>query len=125
MDPRTGQVLAWVGGRTREGMLGWNRAVDALRQPGSAFKPLSVYIPALEAGIGPATVIDDAPVTWTDPITGEKFSPRNYSGYFSGLVTIRHAVRESLNVVACKVQDLIGIPKSLETAVRLGITSLV
>ncbi|MGI6163852.1 MAG: transglycosylase domain-containing protein [Bacillota bacterium] len=125
MDVRTGHLLAMVGGRKHEGMLGWNRAIDAKRQPGSSFKPIAVYVPALEEGMGPYTVIDDAPVTWVDPATGEKFSPRNYSGTFQGLVTMRSAVRQSLNVIACKVQDMIGLKKSLEMAEKLGITSLV
>ena len=125
MDAKTGHLLAIVGGRKREGSLGWNRAIDAKRQPGSSFKPLAVYVPALEEGLGPGTVIDDSPITWTDPATGERFSPRNYSGTFQGLVTLRTAVRESLNVVAAKVQDIIGLRKSLEMAERMGITSLV
>lgn len=125
MDSTTGHILAMVGGRKHEGMLGWNRAVDARRQPGSAFKPLAVYIPAIEAGMGPWTVIDDSPVTWVDPVTKEQFSPQNYTGTFKGLVSMRTAVRESLNVVAAKVQDMVGIQKSLETAEKLGITTLV
>lgn len=125
MDVKTGHILAMVGGRKHEGMLGWNRAVDAKRQPGSAFKPLAVYVPALEEGMGPATVISDSPVTWVDPVTKEEFSPRNYTGVFQGLVTMRKAITESLNVVACKVQDLVGLEKSLEMAERLGITTLV
>ncbi len=125
MDVKTGHLLALVGGRRHESMLGWNRAIDAKRQPGSAFKPISVYIPALEQGMGPYTVIDDAPVTWVDPTTGEKFSPRNYSGTFQGLVTMRSGVRQSLNVVACKVQDMVGLRNSLEMSEKLGITTLV
>jgi len=126
MDVDTGHILAMSGGRKHEGMLAWNRAVDAKRQPGSAFKPLAVYVPALEEGIMPTTLVEDTPVTWVDPQTGEEFSPRNYSGTFSGVpVTVRYAVQESLNVVACKVQDMIGIAKSLEMAEKMGITSLV
>jgi penicillin-binding protein 1A len=126
LDADTGHILAMSGGRKHEEMLAWNRAVDTKRQPGSAFKPLAVYVPALEAGITPTTFVEDTPVTWTDPVTGEEFSPRNYSGTFSGVpVTIRYAVQESLNVIACKVQDMVGIPKSLETAEKMGITSLV
>jgi penicillin-binding protein 1A len=125
MDVKTGHVLAIVGGRKHEGMLSWNRAIDAKRQPGSSFKPLAVYVPAIEAGMGPSTVIDDSPITWQDPATGEKFSPRNYSGTFQGPVSMRKAVRESLNVVAAKVQDMVGIDRSFESAVRLGVTSLV
>jgi penicillin-binding protein 1A len=126
MDADTGHVLAMVGGRKHEGMLAWNRAVDTKRQPGSAFKPLAVYVPALESGITPITLVEDTPVTWVDPVTGEEFSPQNYSGTFSGVpVTIRYAVQESLNVIAAKVQDMVGIEKSVETAERMGITSLV
>lgn len=125
MDVKTGDVLAIVGGRKHTGLLGWNRALDTKRQPGSSFKPLAAYVPAIEQGMGPGTVIDDSPVTWRDPTTGERFSPRNYSGDFQGPVTLRKALRESLNVVAAKVQDIVGIDKSFETAQRLGITSLV
>lgn len=125
MDVKTGNVLAMVGGRKHEGMLAWNRAVDTKRQPGSSFKPLAVYIPALESGIMPNLVVNDSPVTYTDPVTGEKFSPTNYDGSYHGLVTMREAVRQSLNVVAVKIQDMVGTKKSLETAEKMGITSLV
>lgn len=125
MDVKTGNVLAMVGGRKHEEMLAWNRAVDTKRQPGSAFKPLSVYVPALESGILPNLVVNDSPITFTDPVTGEKWSPTNYDGSFSGLVTMREAVRRSLNVVAAKIQDMIGTKLSLETAEKMGITSLV
>lgn len=125
MDVKSGHVLAMVGGRQHEEMLAWNRAVDTKRQPGSAFKPLSVYVPALEAGMTPALVVNDSPVEYIDPITKEKFSPVNYDGSFSGLVTMREAVRRSLNVVAVKVHDVIGFARSIEGAEKLGITSLV
>lgn len=125
MDVKTGGILAMVGGRQHEGMLAWNRAIDTKRQPGSSFKPLAVYIPALEAGMSPGTIMDDSPVTFVDPTTKEEYSPTNYDGTFSGLVTLRTAVMRSLNVVASKVQDMIGFKKSLETAEKMGITSLV
>ncbi len=125
LDSKTGHILAIVGGRKHEGMLGWNRAIDAKRQPGSSFKPIAAYVPAIEAGMGPGTVVDDSPVTWVDPITKEQFSPRNYSGTFQGPMTFRQAVRESINVVAAKVQDMVGTDQSLATAARMGITSLV
>ncbi|MGI6643612.1 MAG: transglycosylase domain-containing protein [Bacillota bacterium] len=125
LDSKTGHILAIVGGRKHEGMLGWNRAIDAKRQPGSSFKPIAAYVPAIEAGMGPGTVVDDSPVTWVDPVTGERFSPRNYSGTFQGPMTLRKAVRESVNVVAAKVQDMVGTDQSLAMAMRMGITSLV
>lgn len=124
MDPKTGHILAMVGGREHKGMLSWNRAVDTTRQPGSAIKPLAVYIPALEMGMSPATVVDDSPYTWKDPYTGEEFSPQNYGGTFRGLITIRDAVRESVNVVAFKVFEKVTPRVGVESCERLGITTL-
>ncbi len=125
MDAKTGYILAMIGGRQHESMLAWNRATDAKRQPGSSFKPLAVYIPAIEQGMSPSMIVDDSPVTWTDPVTGEQFSPKNYSRTFKGPVSMRTGVLESLNVVACKVHDLVGISNSVDYVERLGITSLV
>jgi penicillin-binding protein 1A len=124
MDPKTGHILAMVGGREHQGMLSWNRAVDTTRQPGSAIKPIAVYVPALEMGMSPATVVDDSPYTWKDPYTGEEFSPQNYGGTFRGLITIRDAIRESVNVVAFKVFEQVTPKVGVETCERFGITTL-
>ena len=110
-----GSVRAMVGGREYAHSQ-FNRAVQSLRQPGSAFK-LFVYLAALEEGFGPDTVIDDAPITiggWT---------PRNYDGRYHGPVTLQNAVARSLNSVAVRIGESIGRGKVVQLARRLGITA--
>ena len=110
-----GAVLAMVGGR-RYGVSQFNRVTGALRQPGSAFKPI-VYLPALESGMTPDTKVRDA------PITVDGWTPRNFSGRFSGEVTLREAVARSLNTVAVRVSEDVGRDRVVQAARRLGITS--
>ncbi|HSE92754.1 MAG TPA: penicillin-binding protein 1A [Methylomirabilota bacterium] len=121
IDPQTGFVKAMVGGydffRSE-----FNRAVQAKRQPGSAFKPL-VYIAALEAGFTPATRVDDAPVTYPAGRNGNAWKPENYDRLFRGPTTLQQAVEESVNVVTVKVQERIGVNRTIQVARRLGITS--
>jgi len=130
MDPFTGELRAMVGGRTHDNILGHNRVWQTYRQPGSAFKPLAVYTPALESGWTAATVVDDAPVSYS-LVTGQTWVPHNYResgwplGAYRGLTTVREAIRRSVNVVAVKVLNEIGIDAGLEAAQRLGISSLV
>ncbi|NKB49179.1 MAG: PBP1A family penicillin-binding protein [Alphaproteobacteria bacterium] len=114
MTPR-GEVCAMVGGRNYAKSQ-FNRATQALRQPGSAFKPM-VYLPALEAGMTPDTPVLDAPIT----IDG--WTPRNFSGDFHGEVTLREAVARSFNTTAVRVAEDIGRDNVLQAARRLGITS--
>ncbi len=110
-----GAVRAMVGGRDY-GASQFNRATQALRQPGSAFK-LFVYLAALEAGLSPDDVVEDAPLT----IDG--WSPRNYDGRYAGAVTVREALARSINTVAVRVADQVGPGGVIEVARRLGITS--
>ncbi len=110
-----GAVCAMVGGRSY-GDSQFNRATQALRQPGSAFKPI-VYLPALEAGMTPDTPVLDA------PITVEGWAPRNFSGDFRGEITLREAVARSINTTAVRVAEDIGRDQVLQSARRLGITS--
>ena len=119
IDHTTGQVKAVVGGRSEKVRRGLNRATQSLRQPGSTIKPLAVYAPALDNGYTIATVIDDAPVSYG------KYSPDNYGGKFSGLVTVREGIQHSLNVVAVKIVQDIGLSRSADYLKRFGITSLV
>jgi penicillin-binding protein 1A len=108
-----GRVLAMVGGRDyRESQ--FNRATQALRQPGSAFKPF-VYLAALEAGLGPDTVVDDAPLT----IRG--WSPANFDRRFRGPIRIADAVAQSVNTVAVRVSEQVGRARVIDAAHRLGI----
>jgi penicillin-binding protein 1A len=121
IDPQTGYIRAMVGGydffRSE-----FNRAVQARRQPGSAFKPF-VYIAALESGLTPATVIDDSPVTYPVGRNGQPWRPDNYDRKFRGPTTLQQAVEESVNVVTVKLQEQIGINRTIQVARRLGISS--
>jgi penicillin-binding protein 1A len=120
MEVGTGYVLAMVGGYDF-GRSQFNRAVQALRQPGSAFKPI-IYAAGIEAGMTPATVIVDAPMVVT--LTGkESWRPENYSQKFYGPTTLRTALTHSRNVVTVKLLEKIGVLRALACARRLGITS--
>ena len=121
VEPQTGYVKAMVGGsdffRSE-----FNRAVQAKRQPGSAFKPF-IYIAALEAGFTPASQIEDSPVSFPIGKNGQVWKPENYDRKFRGSTTLQQAVEESVNVVTVKLQDRIGLAKTIQVARRLGITS--
>ena len=110
-----GAVLAMVGGRDYAASQ-FNRATQALRQPGSAFK-LFVYLAALESGMSPRARIEDA------PITVEGWSPRNYDGRFHGAVTLEEAFARSLNTAAVRISETVGRPEVVKTARRLGLSS--
>ena len=115
IDPHNGHILAMVGGR---GTDHFNRATQAVRQPGSAFKPF-VYISAVEKGMTPGTIVDDSPVT----IAG--WSPQNYSRTFSGKMTLRQALMNSVNVPAVKIAQEVGMHNILANAENMGISTLV
>ena len=115
LDPQTGYIKAMVGGRGGDQ---FNRAVMAVRQPGSAFKPF-VYLTALENGFTPATVIDDRPISFGN------WSPQNYDRKFRGHVTLRTALEQSLNVPTVILAQKVGPEKILHNAQLLGITTLV
>ena len=121
IEPQTGYIRAIVGGsdffRSE-----FNRAVQARRQPGSAFKPF-VYIAALEAGFTPATRVDDAPVSYAVGQNGNPWKPENYDRKYRGPTTLQQAIEESVNVVTVKVQERIGITRTVQVARRLGISS--
>jgi 1A family penicillin-binding protein len=121
IEPQTGYVRAMVGGydffRSE-----FNRAVQARRQPGSAFKPF-VYVAALEAGFTPATRVDDAPVSYAVGSNGQAWKPDNYDRKFRGSITLQQAIEESVNVVTVKVQERIGLSRTIQMARRFGISS--
>ncbi|MBN2053355.1 penicillin-binding protein 1A, partial [bacterium] len=121
MDVRDGSVRAMVGGRSFEDSQ-FNRATQAHRQVGSAIKPI-IYLTAMEAGLSPATLTTDAPVSYWDPWTRQRWSPRNYTRKFAGRITLMQGMEESINITAVKLVDQLGIEKVLETARRLGITN--
>ncbi len=112
---KDGAVRAMVGGRDyRQNQ--FNRAVQAVRQPGSAFKPF-VYLAGLESGLTPSTVMVDAPLN----IAG--WRPGNYDGKHVGRISLETALARSINTVAAKVANEAGIGRVIDVAERLGITS--
>ena len=121
LEPQTGYIKAMVGGydffRSE-----FNRAVQARRQPGSAFKPF-VYIAALESGMTPASVVEDAPVEYAVGKNGKPWKPDNYDRKFRGPITYQQALEESINVATIKVQERIGIRRTVDVARRLGVES--
>ncbi|WP_051585815.1 PBP1A family penicillin-binding protein [Caldanaerobius polysaccharolyticus] len=121
LDPKTGEVKGMVGGRgTQSGKFLLNRAVSR-RQPGSAIKPITVYTPAIDNGYTAASVIDDAPVTFDIKGSGP-WRPENYeSGYYRGLVTLRTALQNSINVPAAKLVMTLGTQTSYEYGIRFGL----
>ena len=114
MDP-DGAVRAMVGGRDYNASQ-FNRATQALRQPGSAFKTF-VYLAAMEQDLSPDDRIKDAPVTV------EGWSPRNYGDRYHGVVTLREAFARSLNSVSVRLSERVGRERVVAGAHRLGITS--
>ena len=110
-----GRVRALIGGGNYADSQ-FNRAVDARRQAGSAFKPF-VYLAAMEAGMTPLTPVVD------EPIRIGNWSPRNYSGGFMGPINMQVALAQSVNTVAARVADEVGRDKVAAAARRLGISS--
>jgi penicillin-binding protein 1A len=110
-----GAVRAMVGGRDY-GESQFNRATDAQRQPGSAFKPF-VFLAAVEAGLKPDDRIDDSPVTIGN------YSPKNFDEVRKGLITAREAVARSVNTATVRTAQRVGIDRVVATAHRLGIAS--
>lgn len=123
LDPQTGAVRALVGGRDFE-QSRFNRAVQARRQPGSAFKTF-VYASALASGIPASHIITDSPVVRRE-VDGTEWRPRNFSGEFEGDMTLREAYRRSINTVAIKLADEeVGLETVAQQARRFGINSLI
>ena len=121
LDPQTGHIKAMVGGYDFF-KSEFNRAIQARRQPGSAFKPF-VYIAALEQGLTPATLVEDSPIEFVAGPNQKPWKPENYDRKFRGPVTLQQALEESINVAAVKVQDRIGLKRTIDVARRLGVES--
>jgi penicillin-binding protein 1B len=123
VDPRTGEVLAFVGGRTYS-QSQFNRVTSARRQPGSVFKPF-VYLAAFEEAaatgrtdLTPATVVDDSPTTFS--FGEEEWTPGNYGDEYDGLITLRRALAMSRNVATAKVAEMTGYGKVAALWKRIG-----
>lgn len=123
IDPHTHFVRAIVGGYSME-PTGFNRALQALRQPGSAFKPIVYASGLLNRVITPASPCSDSPVVMVDPGTAEKWKPDNFEdGQYDGTITYRTALKRSKNTCSVKLLDKLGPEKAIETARALGIIS--
>jgi penicillin-binding protein 1A len=120
IDPRSGGVKAMVGGYDFKKSQ-FNRAMQAKRNAGSAFKPI-IYAAALDKGLTPATIIEDAPVEYPDG-AGGTWKPQNYDREFRGPVTMREALTYSINIVSVKIMEQIGAQYTAEYAKKLGFTS--
>lgn len=122
IDPNTGFIKTIVGGTSYDKSQ-FNRATQAKRQPGSSFKPF-VYLTAFGAGLlTPDSVEVDAPISYPD--MGGVWSPKNYDGTYRGPMTIRDAVKKSINTIAVKTLDRVGVDRVIETAKMLGIESYI
>ena len=118
LDPKDGSIIALVGGFEYLHSK-FNRATQALRQPGSNFKPI-VYSAALEQEFTAATLINDAPVVFNDANLEGSWRPENYSGKFFGPTRLRKALYKSRNLVSIRILREIGIKSAINYATRFG-----
>ncbi|MFT5934498.1 MAG: penicillin-binding protein 1A [Hydrogenophaga sp.] len=119
MDPRSGAVRALVGGFDFHKNK-FNHVTQAWRQPGSSFKPF-IYSAALEKGLSPATVVNDAPLFYSAGETGGKpWEPKNYDGKFDGPMSVRRALAKSKNMVSIRVLQLVGTQSAQGWVTRFG-----
>lgn len=121
IDIRTGHIRAMVGGNDF-----WknqyNRATQALRQPGSAFKPF-VYMAAIENGMTSDERINDSPISFAGARPGQRWNPHNYDGKYYGSIPLKTALAKSLNCATIRLAAHVGIDNVIEMAQRLGIRS--
>ncbi len=119
LDPNNGQIVSLVGGfnfaRSK-----FNRATQAKRQVGSAFKPF-IYSAALAKGLTPATIINDAPIVMADPSEEEEWRPQNSNRQFYGPIRLRTGLVKSRNTVSIRILEAIGIPYTLNYIKKMGL----
>lgn len=118
LEPRTGEIRAMIGGRDFRDSK-FNRATQALRQPGSVFKPF-VFTAALASGIPASHIIFDSPLM-LEEADGSIWAPRNFSPEFNGPMTIRDALRRSINIVTIKLAGEVGLETVAQFARRMGL----
>lgn len=117
IDDSNGLIIAMLGGRGNYTAFAFNRATDMKRQPGSVIKPIIAYAPALESGrYTAATMLLDEKTTFAD------YAPSNTSNRYNGWVTLRYAIKKSLNIPAVKVLDDIGVDTGITFAKKCGVT---
>jgi penicillin-binding protein 1A len=120
LEPHSGYLRALVGGYDFSRSQ-FNRATQAIRQPGSAFKPI-IYATAIQKGFSPARVMIDAPIVH-EQSDGKIWKPSNYDGNFWGPITLAEALAHSRNIIAIKLLEAVGVKNVVEYAKRLGIRS--
>ncbi|HET6364421.1 MAG TPA: PBP1A family penicillin-binding protein [Nitrospirota bacterium] len=120
IEPSTGHILAMVGGRDFSESQ-FNRAWQAIRQPGSAFKPV-IFAAALEQGFGATDILDDSPLT-IKVDRKKNWTPENFTHTYQGPVTLRNALAQSLNVPTVKLLEKIGVDETIQYARKFGIRS--
>ncbi|MBI2028687.1 MAG: PBP1A family penicillin-binding protein [Candidatus Levybacteria bacterium] len=121
-NPKNGDIISMVGSRDyQEPNVGNFNVTTALRQPGSSIKVVT-YAAALTQGFTAATILDDSPITYRT-LGSPPYSPVNYDGKFHGLVTLRQALGNSINIPAIKVLSKIGIPTMVNLGREMGITT--
>ena len=121
MEPGKGAILAMIGGYDFN-RSEYNRAVQAHRQPGSAFKPL-IYATAVNQGMSPASVILEAPVVYEQVEEEKTWKPENYGKKFHGMVSLRDALAQSHNLATVRLLDKVGIKNVIEFSKQVGIVS--
>ncbi len=121
LEQESGAVKAVIGGREYGNQRGFNRAVSAYRQPGSALKPITVYTTALEKGLSPDTILNDAPITYPGA-NGESWTPKNYDDRYRGYINMRTALKYSVNTYAVQLLDKVGIRPAFETGQAMGLS---
>jgi penicillin-binding protein 1A len=120
MDPRDGSIRALIGGRNFDDSK-FNRAVQALRQPGSTFKPI-VYADAVQNGRPPSYILDDSPLSYT-PQGGQTWEPQNYDNKFEGKMPLRRALYESRNLATIRLGMELGEASVIEEGRKFGLTT--
>jgi penicillin-binding protein 1A len=121
LEPGKGAIRAMVGGYDF-GRSEYNRAVQAHRQPGSAFKPM-IYATALNQGMSPASVILDAPVVYEQEEDEKTWKPENYGRKIHGMVSLRDALAHSHNLATVRLLDKVGVKNVIDFAKTVGVTS--
>ena len=119
LDPHTGRVLAMTGGFSYARSV-FNRATQALRQPGSALKPF-IYLAALENGFTPSSILLDAPIVIDQGPGLGKWKPANYSRQFYGPSTLRLGIEKSRNVMTVRLAQAVGMDRIIAMAARFGL----
>jgi penicillin-binding protein 1A len=120
IEPNSGRVLAMVGGYSFS-LSNFNRATQAMRQPGSAIKPF-VYAAALENGYTPASMVADSQITFKGALNGEAWTPENYNKKYYGSMPLRRGLELSRNAMTVRLAQGVTMRKVADTAIRMGVT---